>query len=80
MQGIEFLEKFLDRTDMYLGVCKERYGGAYRAIVLQYRENVDFLFAWIDMDRFSQASEFFSERCFFPSSWAQQKHSCVFTQ
>lgn len=68
MQGIEFLEQFLDKTDWYLGVGKERYGSAFRSIVLSHRTNVDFLFECIENDRFAEASMFLSENSLFPTA------------
>jgi hypothetical protein len=68
MQGIEFLEQFLDTSDWFLGVEKERYWPAYRAISLPHRDHVNFLFDWIAWDKHGEAQDFFDENKPFPSA------------
>ena len=47
--GIEFLERFLDKTDLHLGVDQGRYGGGYIAIVL-HRSWTNWIFDQLESD------------------------------
>lgn len=70
MNGIEFLERYLDKMDQPLTVEQERYGGGYRVIVL-HSDSAEFLFGMLgggDIEG-PQAQFFFAENMLFPSAW-----------
>ncbi|MEM0550177.1 MULTISPECIES: hypothetical protein [Aeromonas] len=72
MNGIEFLERYLDKMDQPLAVEQERYGGGYRVILL-HRTSAEFLFDMLEGDdnEGTQAQFFLGENMLFPSAWGR---------
>ena len=68
---MESLEKYLAATGHHLGVEGERYGGGYRALVLN-RFDADFLFGMLEGNDFegTQAQAFFGANPLFPATHA----------